>query len=165
MNVVLRPANPRDAGLMHRISLQAWRGTVNENSTLFDETEEYVAATLERGGGFIVWVGGEPAGSVRYFPVAQDPMVWEVKRLGVIARLRGRDLGRRLMDAVTAAASQAGVRALQIGIRADQPRLLRYYEAQGFVRDDSVQLSSSNPRTAPAITMIRRLTPAGASRP
>lgn len=96
---------------------------------------------------------------MRYFPTAQDPAVWEVKRLGVIAPVRGRDLGRRLMDAVTAAGSQAGIRALQIGIRADQPRLLRYYEAQGFVGDDSVKLGSSNPRTAPAITMTRQLMP------
>ena len=145
---------------MHRISLQAWRGTVNANSTLFDETEAYVAGILERGGGFILMVDGEPAGSVRYFPTAQDPTVWEVKRLGVIAALRGRDLGRRLMDAVTAAALREGVRAIQIGIRADQPRLVRYYEAQGFTRDDSVKLSGGNPRTAPAITMTRRSTPA-----
>jgi GNAT superfamily N-acetyltransferase len=164
VNVVLRPATPRDAGLMHRISLQAWRGTVDENSTLFDETEEYVAGILERGGGFILWVDGEPAGSVRHFPTARDATVWEVKRLGVIARLRGHDLGRRLMDAVSAAALRAGVRALQIGVRADQPRLVRYYEAQGFSRDDSVLLSGNNPRTAPAITMTRQLTPATRSR-
>lgn len=155
MNVEVRPASPGDAGLMHRISLQAWRGTVNGNSTLFDETEEYVAGILERGGGFILMVDGEPAGSVRYFPTAQDPKVWEVKRLGVIAGLRGRDLGRRLMDAVIAAALREGIRALQIGIRADQPRLVRYYEAQGFTRDDAVTLSGGNPRTPPAITMTR----------
>jgi GNAT superfamily N-acetyltransferase len=158
MSVEVRPATPGDAELMHRVSRQAWHGTVAANSTLFDETVEYVAAILSRGGGFMLSVDGECAGSVRHFPCASDPSVWEVKRLGVLAALRRRGLGMRLMTAVEDAARRAGVHALQIGIRADQPRLIRYYENLGFELDDSVRLSSQNPNTTPAVTMSKRLT-------
>lgn len=157
MRIAIRPAAPDDAALMHRLSLQAWRGTVSPNSSLFDETVDYVAQILRNGGGFILEVDGEPAGSVRHFPVGGDAAVWEVKRLGVIAAWRGRGLGERLMQAVADAAHRQGVRRLQIGIRADQPRLIRFYEALGFRLDDSVRLSAPNPRTAPAITMSRTL--------
>lgn len=157
MRIAIRPAGPDDAALMHRLSLQAWRGTVSTNSSLFDETVEYVAGILRDGGGFILEVDDEPSGSVRHFPVGGDATVWEVKRLGVIAAWRGRGLGERLMQAVTDEARRQAVRRLQIGIRADQPRLIRFYETLGFRLDDSVRLSAQNPRTAPAITMSRTL--------
>lgn len=159
MNLELRAASPADAALMHRISLEAWRGTVDPNSSLFDETEAYVADVIARGGGFILWTCGEAVGSVRYFPAARDARAWEVKRLGVRPAWRGRGLGKALMDAVETAARRAGVHALQIGIRADQPRLIDYYAVMGFVRDDAVELSAANPRTAPPVTMSRRLGP------
>jgi len=155
----VRAAVPQDAALMHGISLQAWRGTVDPNSSLFDETQAYVAGILARGGGFILWACDQPAGSVRYFPAARDPGVWEVKRLGVIPAWRGRGLGKALMDAVVSAARRAGVRGLQIGIRADQPKLIDFYTALGFAPDDEVILSATNPRTAPPVTMSLTLPP------
>jgi len=157
VRIEIRAARPEDAVLMHALSLQAWRGTVREDSSLFDETVDYVAGVLRSGGGFILEVDGEPAGSVRHFPIAGDAARWEVKRLGVLPSLRGRGLGERLMQAVADAARRQGVRRLQIGIRADQPRLVRFYEALGFRLDGSVRLSAQNPRTAPAITMSRAL--------
>lgn len=157
MNVELRPAGPGDAELMHRVSLQAWTGRVAANSSLYRETVDYVASVLRAGGGFLLWVGDELAGSVRYFPVAQQPLSWEIKRLGVIAAHRGQGLGARLMDTVHAQARSQGVQRLQLGIRADQPRLVAFYEQLGYVLDDAVTLSAQNPLTVAAITMSRRL--------
>ena len=157
MTIVLRPAYPGDAELMHRVSLQAWTGRVAANSSLYRETIEYVAGLLSAGGGFLLWVGDELAGSVRYFPVARQPLSWEIKRLGVIAAHRGQGLGALLMDAVHEQARSEAVQVLQLGIRADQPRLVSFYEQLGYALDDAVTLSAQNPHTIAAITMSRRL--------
>jgi hypothetical protein len=63
--------------------------------------------------------------------------------------------------AIERAARDACVLRLQLGVRADQPRLAAFRMALGFERDDTVSLSSPNPLTAPAVTMARRLPPSG----
>jgi GNAT superfamily N-acetyltransferase len=157
VNIELRPAGPGDAELMHRVSLQAWTGRVAANSSLYRETIDYVAGVLSAGGGFLLWIDGGLAGSVRYFPVATQPLSWEIKRLGVIAAHRGKALGALLMDAVHERAQAESVRMLQLGVRADQPRLVSFYAQLGYASDDSVTLSAQNPLTVAAITMSRRL--------
>jgi hypothetical protein len=51
-------------------------------------------------------------------------------------------------------------------VRADQPRLLAFYERLGYTLDASVQLSAHNPLTDPPVTLSRRLYgPVGAIAP
>ena len=157
MNIQLRDAKPADAELMHRVSLQAWRGRVAETSSLYDETVDYVTGVLDRGGGLLLFIEGELAGSVRYFPLDHQGDCWEVKRLGVIAAHRKRGFGELMMNAVHARARSAGIARIQLGVRADQPNLVRFYEALGYKLDDTVVLSAQNPRTAAAITLSRRM--------
>jgi GNAT superfamily N-acetyltransferase len=157
MNVEIRPASADDAELIHRLSRQAWCGTIDASSSLFAETVDHVAGVLARGGGFILLVDGEPSGSVRHFPSADDPTSWEVKRLGVLAPLRRRGLGAALMGAVDGAARRSGVRSLRLGIRTDQPQLIPFYRGLGFEIDDSVRLASQHQATTSTITMSRRL--------
>ena len=159
MNVEIRPASADDAGLMHRLSRQAWSGTIDPSSSLFAETVDHVAAVLARGGGFILLVDGEPSGSVRHFPGVDDPASWEVKRLGVLAPLRRHGLGAALMGAVESAACNAGVRSLVLGIRADQPQLISFYRRLGYEIDGAVRLASGNPATMSTVTMSRTLPP------
>jgi GNAT superfamily N-acetyltransferase len=117
------------------------------------------------GGAFVAWLGDEPAGSVRWLPVAHPLPSWEIKRMGVLPAMRGRGLGERLLSAVVDAARAAGVVRLQLGVRADQPRLIGFWIALGFSPDAQVTLSSHNPLTDPPVTMSRRLAPEPCHRP
>jgi len=152
-----RLAAPADAALMRDLTLAAWRGTVPDNSTALGETVEYVRELLGRGGGLIVTVDGEPAGSVRWFPVPHPKPSWEIKRLGVVPRWRGHDLGRLMMMRIDEHGRAAGIERLQLGIRSDQPALARFYETLGFTHDANVRLSATNPNTAPPIALSKLL--------
>ncbi|MGD9945085.1 MAG: GNAT family N-acetyltransferase [Burkholderiaceae bacterium] len=157
MKIDCRPALPADAGLMRDLTLAAWRGTVADDSTAHGETVEYIRALLVRGGGLIITVDGEPAGSVRWFPVPHERPSWEIKRLGVIPRWRGHDLGRLMMARIDEQARVAGIERLQLGIRRDRPTLARFYESLGYLPDDEVRLSATNPLTPAPITLSKRL--------
>ena len=157
IGISVRAASPDDAALVHRLTLDAWTGTVAADSTLYDETTETVERVLAEGGALILEVGGVPAGCVRYLPVAGDERCWEVKRLGVSRARRGRGLGLLLMEAVESLARERGVRRIQLGVRRDQPRLLAFYAAQGYRDDPSVRLGSSNPRTDPPYTLSKEI--------
>jgi GNAT superfamily N-acetyltransferase len=153
-------ATTADAALVHDLTQRAWRGTVAADSSAYRETPADVEALLARGGGaFVLRLGDEPVGSVRWVPVPHPEPTWEVKRMGVLPEARGLGLGARLAAAVEAAARSADVARLQLGVRRDQPRLIGFWTTLGFGPDASVSLSSHNPLTAPPVTMSRRLAP------
>jgi len=156
--VTISAASPSDAALLHALTQQAWQGTVAPDSSAFRETPATLDAIFASGGGaLLLRVDGEPAGSVRWLPVQHPLPTREVKRLGVLPALRGLGLARRLMNALLADAARAGVRRVQLGVRADQPRLIAFYQRHGFGLDTAVALSSINPLTAAPVTMSLRL--------
>jgi ribosomal protein S18 acetylase RimI-like enzyme len=156
--VTVVQASPADAALVHDLTQLAWIGTVAPDSSAFLETPASIEALFAGGGGaLLLRIDGEPAGSVRWLPVPHPQASWEVKRLGVLPGLRGRYLGERLMAALHLAAQTVRVQRIQLGVRADQPRLIDYYRALGYEVDASVALSSFNPRTATPVSMSRRL--------
>ena len=147
-----------DAALLHAITQAAWQGTVAPDSSAFRETPRTLVDLFARGGGaFLLGVDDIPLGAVRWLPVAHAEPSWEIKRMGIPRPARGAGHGARLAAAVEAAARAAGIRRLQLGVRADQPRLRDFWLALGFRHDDSVTLSSHNPETAPPITLSRAL--------
>jgi ribosomal protein S18 acetylase RimI-like enzyme len=159
-------ASSADAVLVFDLTRRAWLGTVAPDSSAFLETPATVEALFAGGGGaLLLQIDGEPAGSVRWLPVRHALPSWEVKRLGVLPALRGRYLGERLMAALHLAAQTAGIARIQLGVRADQPRLLGFYRGLGYERDPDVSLSSHNPRTALPVTMSRRLDAVPQERP
>ena len=159
-------ASPADAALVHDLTQRAWLGTVAPDSSAFLETPATIEAVFAGGGGaLLLRLDGEPAGSVRWLPVPHQLPSWEVKRLGVLPALRGRYLGERLMAALHVAAQAARIERIQLGVRADQPRLIDFYLALGYAPDPAVSLSSHNPRTAAPVTMSRRLDAAAQERP
>ena len=159
-------ATPGDAQRVHELTQRAWRGTVAANSSAFRETPDTARQAIEAGGGFVLLLDGKPIGSVRYFPVPHAEPSWEFKRLGVLHAFRGRGYGELLVRAIERAAPAQGVRRIQLGVRADQPRLVAFYERLGYTLDASVQLSAHNPLTDPPVALSRRLQgPVGAIAP
>jgi ribosomal protein S18 acetylase RimI-like enzyme len=159
-------ASPADAALVHALTQRAWLGTVAADSSACLESPATVEGVFAAGGGaLLLRVDGEAVGSVRWLPVPHAVPSWEVKRLGVLPGLRGRYLGERLMAALHLAAQAARIERVQLGVRVDQPRLIDFYRALGDQPDPAVALSSHNPRSAPPVTMSRRLDAAAQERP
>jgi ribosomal protein S18 acetylase RimI-like enzyme len=150
-------ATPADAQRVHELTQRAWRGTVAPNSSAYRETPDTARQAIEAGGGFMLLFDGLPIGSVRYFPVPHDTPSWEFKRLGVLHAFRGRGYGELLVRAIERAAPAQGVRRIQLGVRADQPRLVAFYERLGYTLDAAVRLSAQNTLTDPPVTLSRGL--------
>ena len=74
---------------------------------------------LAGGGGFAPLAGG-------------DGGTCELRKMYYLPRLRGRGLGRRLIETILAAAAQAGYRRCYLETLASMSRARVLYEAQGF---------------------------------
>jgi GNAT superfamily N-acetyltransferase len=160
-----RLVRPEEAALLHETMLRCWRGTVAENSSAYRETPESIAKQLERGAAIFLFEGDALIGSGRLHPVpgpASDPTSsrsreWtELKRIGVLATYRKLGLGAFLVAALEAEARARGAAGAQLGVRADQPRLIRFWSSLGYTLADDVQLHTVNPLTPPPTTMRKR---------
>lgn len=153
----LRAARPDGAALVRDVMLRCWTGTVAENSSAFRETVEDIAAQIARGGAVLLFRGEEAVGGGRFHPAAGpagDVRPWaEIKRVGVLRDLRKFGLGAPLVAAIEAGARAQGAVGIQLGVREDQPALVRFWEAQGYARADDVKLHTVNPLTPPPFTM------------
>jgi GNAT superfamily N-acetyltransferase len=157
---VLRTATPADAALIARITRAAWSGRVDPGSSAYRETEEQIATQLAEGGGFILHVGTEPAGSVRYSPVvdgANGQTVWEIRRMGVLPAWRGKGYALMMMDAVVVLARRQGVYDLRLAVRYDQPRLVEVYAGMGFFLAPDLEYAHASPGSVPPTVMRRTL--------
>jgi len=155
-----RLVKPGEAALLHETMLRCWRGTVAENSSAYRETPESIGKQLERGAAVFLIEGEAIVGSGRLHPVpgpADDPREWvELKRIGVLATHRKLGLGAPLVAALEAEARDRGAAGAQLGVRADQPRLIRFWSSLGYTLADDVQLHTVNPLTPPPTTMRKR---------
>jgi GNAT superfamily N-acetyltransferase len=153
----LRAARVSDAALLRDVMLRCWTGTVAANSSAYRETVEDIAAQIAGGGAVLVFDGDEAVGGGRFHPVpgpAGDARPWaEIKRVGVVRELRKLGLGAPLVAALEDAARSAGAVGIQLGVREDQPKLVRFWEALGYVVASDVQLHTVNPLTPPPFTM------------
>ena len=130
-----------------------------ENSSAYRETVQDIASQLTRGGAIVLLSGEEAVGAGRFHPVpgpAGDPREWvEIKRVGVAKELRKLGLGAPLVRALEDAARARGYAGAQLGVRHDQPRLIRFWEGLGYRLADDVTLHTVNPLT-PAPTFMRK---------
>jgi ribosomal protein S18 acetylase RimI-like enzyme len=155
----LRAARVEDAALVRDVTLRCWTGTVAENSSAYRETVEEIAGQLGMGGAVVLLRGEEAVGAGRFHPVpgpVGDAREWvEIKRVGVAKALRKLGLGAPLVAAIEDAARARGYAGAQLGVRHDQPRLLRFWEGLGYRLADDVLLHTVNPLT-PTPTFMRK---------
>lgn len=152
----LREATGEDAALIASLVREAWAGMFPPGSSGHRLTADKVRAALEEGGGLVLEVGGEPAGSVMWAPV---PGAWEVMKLALRPAYRGRGLSSWLLNEITYRALSNGVGELRLAVRRDAPGLVRFYERQGFFVDPDATYSHANPKSPPPVVMRRRLQP------
>lgn len=157
MDIVIREANPEDAQLIAHLTRTCWSNKVASGSSGHHETTERVNQDLLHGGGFILLIDDEPAGSVRWLPMDENANIWEMCRMGILPAFRGEALSQHLLEAVIHAAQTAGVDELRLGVRVDQPRLLDLYAAYAFELAPELEYSHANPSEAAPHVMRRFL--------
>jgi ribosomal protein S18 acetylase RimI-like enzyme len=156
MDIVIREATPEDAPLLAHLTRACWHDKVAASSSGHHESIERVAHDLQQGGGFVLLVNEEPAGSVRWMPMEADGDTWEMLRMGVLPAYRGTGLSQYLLEAVVHHAQTTGVEELRLGVRVDQPRLLDLYAAYEFDLAPELEYSYAN-HSEPAPNVMRRV--------
>lgn len=154
--VQIRAATLDDAALIAGLTRAAWAGRVAATSSGHREDEERVLRDLRAGGGFLLLQDNRAIGSVRWSQVESELKVWEIMRMGILPAYRGQDLSRHLLEAVFHHARTAGITELRLAVRADQPRLLRFYAAFGFAETPDLAYTRANP-AEPAPIVMRRI--------
>jgi GNAT superfamily N-acetyltransferase len=158
--ISIRLADAGDAALLREVMLRCWTGTVAADSSAYRETETDIAGQLVRGGGALLFDGAEAIGGGRFHPVPgpmEDRREWvEIKRTGVLKTWRGKGVAIPLIAALEAEAERRGYGGAQLGVRADQPRLVAFWAGLGYVVTEDVQLHTVNPLTPPPVTMRKR---------
>lgn len=155
MDVLIREASLEDAQLIAHLTRACWQDKVAASSSGHQESVERVVSDLQLGGGFILLVDEEPAGSVRWQAMEADSDTWEMLRMGVLPAFRGTGLSQHLLEAVIHHAQTTGVAELRLGVRVDQPRLLDLYAAYHFEAAPELEYSHANPNE-PAPHVMRR---------
>jgi ribosomal protein S18 acetylase RimI-like enzyme len=155
MNILIREATLDDAPLIAELTRTAWANRVAVTSSGHRETAVHVAEQLQEGGGFVLLVDDQPAGSVRWLPLDAEPEIWEILRMGVLADYRGNNLSQNLLEAVIHHALMSGVSELRLGVRSDQSRLVDLYAAYGFEVAPELEYTHANP-LEPAPTVMRK---------
>lgn len=157
MNLQIREAHVDDAQLIADMTRAAWSGKVAPSSNGHRETTVAVKEHLQQGGGFILLVDDQPAGSVRWAPLDPESDIWEIFRMGICAEQRGNNLAQNLLEAVIHHALARNVSELRLAVRIDQPRLVDLYAAYGFEVAPELEYTHANPLEPAPIVMRRHL--------
>lgn len=88
-------------------------------------------AILRRGGHiFMAYINGEAVGCVALEPIGNQ--VCELSKMAVAPRLRGRGIGRRLLEHAIAHAKRSGAKSLFLGSNTKLRDAVHLYESVGF---------------------------------
>jgi ribosomal protein S18 acetylase RimI-like enzyme len=155
MDLLIREANTADAQLMAHLTRQCWQDKVVARPGGHTEDVEQVRADLQHGGGFILLVDEEPAGSVRWLPMEADSAIWEMLRMGVLPSFRGTGLSQHLLEAVIHCAQTSGIDELRLAVRDDQQGLVDLYAGYHFELAPELDYTYANP-DEPAPYVMRR---------
>lgn len=110
--------------------------TFGVGSATDDELFGLPASYADAGGAFWVAVDddGSLLGTCGIQPVA--PETFELRKMYVHPRARGRGAGRLLLERALTAAREAGARRVVLDTLHEMDAAVRLYERAGFVRDD-----------------------------
>ncbi|TCS34008.1 ribosomal protein S18 acetylase RimI-like enzyme [Paucimonas lemoignei] len=144
-DLIIREATLDDAQLLADLTRASWADKVAVTSSGHRETAVQVLQHLQQGGGLLLLVDGQPAGSVRWLPQDSDSDVWDIVRMGILPAYRGRNLSQHLLEAVVHRAREANVRELHLAVRSDQQRLMDLYAAYGFELAPELEYVHGNP--------------------
>lgn len=132
--VEVRLAQPADAPELFVLQRASWVSEQHDNPGLripaLHETYDELVDWLARDHVLVARAGGRLVGAVRGW-LADDGTTWHVGRLMVAPDLGGRGLGRRLLEAVEAAAP-AGVAAYELFTGSGSARNQRIYKKAGY---------------------------------
>jgi PPOX class probable F420-dependent enzyme len=120
-------------------AFEQYRSSLQPPSSALDETVEDVRAAIAKGGAFVARDGETVVGSARY---EFRPGYTYAERVAVDPAYRGRGVGAALMQAIERVARAAGYTEVRIGVRANLPGNLRFYEELGY----RTQASRPHPR-------------------
>ncbi|MCL8026617.1 tRNA (guanosine(37)-N1)-methyltransferase TrmD [Nocardioides bruguierae] len=129
------PATPADAPELLTLQLACWvtEALVNDDLTIppLHEDIDDVLAGIEQWDTYVVRAAGRLVGSVRGRRVPDEPATWEIGRLMAAPDLRGRGLGRALLEhAQTVAPAEVERFTLVTGKHSEAN--LRRYKRAGF---------------------------------
>ena len=101
-----------------------------------DDLPHLPGSYADRGGAFWVASEGETlVGTAGVFPVA--PATYELRKMYLRPSTRGLGIGRRLLDTAIAWTRDQGGTHLVLDTMEKMERAIAFYEAHGFVRDDT----------------------------
>ena len=136
----LRPIQPADVPA----AIALVKETLGEFGLAFGEGSPTDAQMLElpssyrdHGGEFFIALnaGGELLGTAGVMPVA--PGVYELRKMYLRPKSRGRGVGRRLLDACLDFCRAAGAKSVVLDTVHEMEEAVVFYERNGFVRDDT----------------------------
>ena len=107
-----------------------------QGSPTDDQLRQLPASYADHGGAF--WVAlrdGELLGTAGVFPV--EPNTYELRKMYLRPASRGLGLGTRLLDTVVDFVRARGGTHVVLDTIEEMTRAIAFYEANGFIRDDS----------------------------
>jgi GNAT superfamily N-acetyltransferase len=138
--IEIRSLSPGDDATPFRTLNEEW---IVRHFTLEAKDRETLgdpANSILSKGGYIwmLYVGEEAVGCVALIPMGQG--VFELSKMAVSPHLRGRGLGRRLLEHAITQARSRGARVLFLGSSTKLPNAVHLYESVGFRHVDPATL-------------------------
>ncbi|MER7753447.1 GNAT family N-acetyltransferase [Kitasatospora sp. NPDC097643] len=139
-DLIIRSARPEDEREFAALERATWTPLADvspqptEDKAVFDERhtpEQYLLAVLD--GRIVGYVRQVPA-----TPLASNRHVRQIQGLAVDGTVRGRGIGRRLVEAACDAARAEGARKISLRVLGWNAPARRLYEACGFVVEGSL---------------------------
>lgn len=126
---------------------------------LGDDVKDVVKVFSERGRQFLVAeCGGRVVGTVAISEQEGGrPRVGHITRLFVLSSFRGRGLGRRLMEAITASLGRMGYTSAELLTHHTNTRALNFYKKQGYKVFNIIHYASVYPYAYDQHELVRVL--------
>jgi putative acetyltransferase len=131
-DIMIRPLEIGEDGTAFRTLNEEWISRYfvleqKDRETLNDPEN----AILRKGGRvFQVWVDGKVVGCVALLPMGDG--VYELSKMAVSPEMRGRGIGRKLLEYAIAEAKNLGAKSLFLGSNSVLKNAVHLYESVGF---------------------------------